>query len=539
MTARLDPAARRAALRRLSEDDLDVLVVGGGVVGAGAALDAVSRGLRVGLLERDDWGSGASGHSSTLVNGSWRDVSAPDIAELRGALRERSMLLGWLAPHLVRRVPVLYPLYRGPGERIVVGAEVLLYDTIARAVTVGEPLPAHRHLTRRAVRRVAPALPGERVSGGVQFYDAQVDDARLVTTIVRTAAAYGAYVAHRAEVTELLREGTRVTGVTVRDHQTGEDLTVAARVVVLAAGRWSTELLAAATPAPESDGRRHLYAVVPRPAIRSSTGIVVPGEGRGLVRIIPWGRHWLLGPVRVGSQAAAGPPVASAEDLDRLLSMVNPHLAIPLHRPQVQSCFAAVGPTTSPGLGPAHRPAPGLVLAGEARLSTYRLVAAGAVDGAAAEIGGLIAPSITERLPLVGADGYHARWNQRHLLARRAGLHVARVEHLLNRYGSAADDVLQLIGTRPELGQPLPGAADYLRAEVRYAVTHEGATTLEDILVRRTRIALDTPDGGLQAASTAAELAAEPLGWDTAEVERQVAVYQQWLRRERSGLIAL
>lgn len=520
----------------MTSDDLDVLVVGAGSVGAGAALDAVSRGLRVGLLDRDDWGSGASGHSSTLVNGSWRDVSAPDVAELRGALRERGMLLGWLAPHLVRRVPFLYPLYRGPGERIAIGAEILLYDAIARAVTAGRPLPAHRHLTARAVRRIAPALPASRLTGGVQFYDAQVDDARLVTTIVRTAAAYGADVAHRVEVSGLVRRGGRVTGVTVRDHESGEDLTMTARVVIVAAGRRSGELLDPGGSGPALETPRTVYAVVPRPAIRSTTGIVVPGAGRGLVRVIPWGRHWLLGPVQVGSQTWDGPPTASAEDLDRLLALVAPHLALPLRRRQVQNCFAAELSPGPPGRGQALNPAPGLVLAGEARLSTYRLVAARAVDAAAAEIGGLIAPSITERLPLVGADGYHARWNQRHLLARRAGLHVARVEHLLNRYGSAADDLLQLIGTQPELGQPLPGAADYLGVEVRYAVTHEGAMSLRDILVRRTRIALDTPDGGGQAAVAAAELAAGPLGWDRSEIERQVGVYRAWSDRERAGL---
>lgn len=537
MTAQLDPHQRRESIAQLGSEDLDVLVVGGGAVGAGAALDAVSRGLRVGLVERDDWGSGGSGHTSMLVNGSWRDVADPHPGELREALRERGLLLDWLAPHLVHRVPFLYPLYGGIGQRLAVGAEVLLYDAVAQSATVGRPLPAHRHLGRRSVRRLVPALRGDTVTGGVQFYDAQTDDARLVVTVVRTASAYGAAVANRVEVTGLLRAGGRVRGVRIRDRQSGEELEVSARVVVLATGHETQLQDASSEPvsALVSPERRRVHVVVPRSLIRSSTGIVVPGEGRGLIRITPWRRHWLVGPVQADAEPQEGGwPRAAEADIERLLAAVNAYLATRLTREQIQGCYAGI--VIGRSSLRTGRVAPGLVVAGIVRLSTYRRVASQTVDVAVAELGGLMAPSITERLPLLGADGYHARWNQRHLLARRAGLHVARVEHLLNRYGSAADDLLQLVSAQPDLGRPLPGAEDYLPVELGYAASHEGASTLVDILARRTRIAIDTGDGGAGVAAKAAEIAGAQLGWSSAVRDRQLADYRTWLSRERRAL---
>lgn len=524
MSARLDLDHRQAALDQLGRESLDVLVVGGGIVGAGAALDAVSRGLRVGLVERGDWSSGASGRTSSMVNASWRDVASPDPASVRQALVERGMLVGWLAPHVVHRAPFLYPLVGGPAQRVTAGAQVLFYDAIAQSATVGRSLPAHRHLTRRVVRRLAPALP--EVTGGIQFYDAQADDARLVVTVVRTASAYGAHVVHHAEALSLLTDGDRVRGVTVRDRLTGSEVAVEARVVVLAG---------AAVDPPDAAPRprdRAVYVLVPRAAIRSSTGLFLP-TGPVPARIVPWGRQWLIGPlVTPAGSASVAAPVRS-EEVVGLLSLVNSYLATSLRPDQLIGGYAGLLSPRPPA--PVTTPQPGLVRAGEARLSTYRLVAARTVDAAARELGGLVAPSITVRLPLLGADGYHARWNQRHLLARRAGLHVARVEHLLNRYGSAADDLLQLVTDRPDLARPLVGAEHYLQAEIVYAVTHEDATDLTDLLVRRTRIAIDTPDGGGTAAPFAAALAAGPLGWTPAQTAAQVATFRTWLTLERAA----
>lgn len=535
MSARLDPDHRQTALDQLGREPLDVLVVGGGIVGAGVALDAVSRGLRVGLIERGDWASGASGRTSMMVNASWRDVAAPDPVSVRQALVERSMLVAWLAPHVVRRAPFLYPLDGGPGQRVTVGAQVLFYDAIAQSASTGRSLPPHRHLTRRVVRRLAPALPA--VTGGIQFQDAQADDARLAITVVRTASAYGAHVVHHAEALALQTENGQVRGVRARDGLTGTEFTVRARVVVLAGGSADPVLpgrtgpVAADPVTPRPDGRA-VYVLVPRAAIRSSSGIFLP-TGPVPARIVPWGRQWLVGPlVTAAGEAPVTAPVR-VDEVERLLALVNPYLAAPLRTEQLVGGYA--GPLSPRPPVPVSTPQPSLVRTGDARLSTYRLVAARTVDAVARELGGLVAPSITIRLPLLGADGYHARWNQRHLLARRAGLHVARVEHLLNRYGSAADDLLQLVTDRPHLGQPLPGAEDYLQAEIVYAVTHEDATDLTDLLVRRTRVSIDTADGGATAAPFAAALAAAPLGWTPAHVAHQVTTFRTWLAAERAA----
>jgi len=225
-TSRLGPVERQAALDRAAQQELDVVVVGGGVVGAGAALDAATRGLSVGLFEARDWASGTSSRSSKLLHGGLRYLEMLDFGLVREALHERNLLSQRLAPHLVRPVPFLYPLKHRGWERAYAGGGLLLYDTMAATSGQAGGLPRHRHLTRRGALRVAPALRKDALVGAIQYYDAQVDDARHTMAVVRTAAAYGALVANRARVTGFLREGERVTGVQVRDLESGRDLEV-------------------------------------------------------------------------------------------------------------------------------------------------------------------------------------------------------------------------------------------------------------------------------------------------------------------------
>ena len=508
----------------LAAADLDVLVVGGGIVGAGVALDAVTRGLRVGLLEADDWGGGRSGQTSSLVHGGLVDLPTIGIGAVAALRRERDLLLDRTAPHLIRRVPLLVPLTGGLPERLAAGAALSVYDAAAFSIRQPGVLPGHRQLARRAVVRLAPALAITDVTGAVQLYEAQVDDARLNITVVRTAIAYGALARSRMAVRRMVREAGRVVGVEVVDPS--GPVTVRARCVVLAVGSEQDRLLT--DPAPESTtspaASESVHLVLPRRLIHSSTGLVLR-EGEHVVYVVPWGRHWI-----VGSTAAWSDP-------DRLLAELNRHLARPIEADAVESTYASRARTGSDAdRSPTVQvPAPGLVLVRGSGLAGYRADAELAVDTAVGQIGGLHPPSATSRVPLLGAEGFIARWNQRHLLARRADLPVLRMEHLLHRYGSDVDLVIDAIRRRPELAQPVRGAEDYLAVEVWFAVAYEDATTLADVLMRRTRIAMETADGGAEATGEVADLMAAGLGWDERETARQVEVYLRESRAVRRG----
>ena len=557
MESRLDRAARQAALERMSSQPLDALVIGGGVVGAGTALDLVSRGLRVGVVEARDWAAGTSSRSSKLIHGGLRHLELFQFGLVKESLRERSLLLDRVAPHLVRRVPFVYPLHHHAVERAYVGAGLLIYDGMARVPGQPRALPHHRHLALRSVRRVAPGLAIDHVTGGVQYYDAQADDARYVLTLVRTAAAYGAHAANQAVVTDLLTHGDRVTGARVRDQLTGTELDVRAKVVVSSAGIWTRQVLGLLDGGPidVTTASKGIHLMVPRDRIRASTGVVIR-SGDSVLFLIPWGRFWIIGTTDTVWKDDLDRPTASARDIAELLAAVNEHLAVPLRVDDVVGCYAGLRPLVAPATRrrPAGRPArragelagyplssehtvsrprPGLVVVAGGSFTTYRVMASRAGDAAGREIGGLIEPSVTTRLPLVGAEGYHARWNQRHLLARQAGLPVARVEHLLNRYGSVSDDLLGLIAADSTLGRAVSGAEDYLAAEIVYAASHEGALHLTDILGRRTGIAIETRDWGVSAAPTAADLVAGVLGWDEREVAHQISVYLDRVDAER------
>jgi glycerol-3-phosphate dehydrogenase len=272
---------------------LDVVVVGGGVVGAGVALDAATRGLTVALFEARDWAAGTSSRSSKLIHGGLRYLEMLDFGLVREALRERGLLATRLAPHLVRPVPFLYPLRHRGWERFYAGAGVALYDMMSSSVGV-PGLPHHRHLTRGGALRLAPSLRKEALVGGIQYYDAQVDDARHTMAVVRTTASYGAHVANRARVVGFLREGERVTGVRVRDLESDAELEVRGRQVVNATGAWTDDTQAMVGQRGQLQVRasKGVHLVVPRDRIQSRAGIILRTE-ISVLFVIPWGRHWI------------------------------------------------------------------------------------------------------------------------------------------------------------------------------------------------------------------------------------------------------
>ncbi|MGZ4446568.1 MAG: glycerol-3-phosphate dehydrogenase/oxidase [Nocardioides sp.] len=547
----LSPGSRDAAIAAMTgaagEAELDVLVVGGGVVGVGTALDAVTRGLSTGLIEQRDLASGTSSRSSKLVHGGLRYLEMLDFGLVREALQERGLLLTRLAPHLVRPVPFLYPLTHRGWERPYVGAGLALYDGMAMLGKYAMGVPRHRHLTRRQVARIAPDFKAERLTGAIRYYDCQVDDARLVLTVARTAAKHGAHVATRVRVTGFVREGERVVGVRAVDLESGRELEVRARVVVNAAGVWTDEVqdMVGGRGALHVQASKGIHLVVPRDRIRSEAGFITRTE-TSVLFVIPWGRHWIIGTTDTPWDLDKAHPAASRADIDYVLAHVNTILREPLDHEDVEGVYAGLRPLLTGESEPTSKisrehtvvtPVPGLVMIAGGKLTTYRVMARDAIDAAGhslrTTVNVTVRDSITDRVPLVGADDFETRSNQRVLLARRSGLHVARIDHLLGRYGGMVDELLDLIHDRRVLGLPLEGAEDYLAAEVVYAVTHEGARHLDDVLTRRTRISIETFDRGVAAARPAARLMAAELGWSDARTAEEVDHYLRRVEAER------
>ncbi|MDH6137826.1 glycerol-3-phosphate dehydrogenase [Kitasatospora sp. MAA4] len=546
-TMSLSTGARTEALAQLGRRELDVLVVGGGVVGAGCALDAVTRGLRVGLVEARDWASGTSSRSSKLIHGGLRYLEMLDFRLVAEALKERGLLIQRLAPHLVRPVPFLYPLTHRVWERPYVGAGILLYDTMGVTSGTARGLPHHRHLLKRQAMREAPCLRDDALIGAVQYWDAQVDDARHTMNIVRTAASYGALVANRTQVVRFLRQGWRVVGALVRDLESGQEIEVHAKQVINATGVWTDDTQALA----DARGKFHVRAskgvhlLVPRDRINSRSGLILRTE-KSVLFVIPWGRHWIVGTTDTDWDLDKAHPAVTSRDIAYLLEHVNRVLITPLVPEDVEGVYAGLRPllageaAETSKLSREHLVAhtvPGLVVVAGGKYTTYRVMAKDAVDEAVQALDGekVVPPCTTETVPLVGAEGYLALWNARYGLAERSGLHVARVEHLLGRYGSMIHELLALVAEDPSLGRPLPSSDDYLRVEAVYAVTHEGARHLDDVLTRRTRISIESWDRGVDAARPVAELMAGPLGWDAEQIEREIAHYTQRVAAERAA----
>jgi glycerol-3-phosphate dehydrogenase len=544
----LSPQSRQEALEDLRATaepgrELDILIVGGGVVGAGSALDAVTRGLDTGIVEARDWASGTSSRSSKLIHGGLRYLEMLDFALVQEALKERGLLIQRIAPHLVKPVPFLYPLTRRFVERPYVGAGIVLYDTMGLTSGHGRGVPMHRHLSRRGTLRAAPSLKDDAMVGSIRYYDAQVDDARYVANMVRTAAHYGARSANRVAVVDFLREGERVVGARVKDQETGEQFDIRAKQVVNATGVWTDETQAMVTERGQLKVRasKGIHLVVPRDRFQSTVGLILRTE-KSVLFVIPWGRHWIIGTTDTAWDLDKAHPAASSQDIDYLLEHVNRVLKRPLTREDVEGVYAGLRPLlagesdSTAKLSREHvvaHPVPGLVVVAGGKWTTYRVMARDAVDEATRALDERVPPSCTETVPLLGAEGYRAAWNRRARTADEYGIHVARVEHLLQRYGSQAEEVLELIREDRALAEPLPGADDYLGAEAVYAVTHEGARHIEDVLTRRTRISIESWDRGVSAAPVVAELMAARLGWSDAQVEREVRHYTARVEAER------
>jgi glycerol-3-phosphate dehydrogenase len=541
MQSRLGPDTRAQDWERLGGEQFDVVVVGGGVTGVGVALDAATRGLSVALVEARDLASGTSSRSSKLFHGGVRYLEKLDFSLVREALRERELMLTRLAPHLVKPVPFLYPL-RGLGwERPYVGAGLALYDNLGGA----NVLPRSKHLSRRGARSICPALRPDALVGAVQYWDAQTDDARHTLTVARTAARYGAIVRTSTEVVGLVRDAGRVVGAEVRDVETGERQVVRASAVVSCTGVWTDDVeeLSGSRGRFNVRASKGIHLVVPRDRIASETGVILRTPSSVLF-VIPWGQHWLVGTTDTDWNLDRAHPAASRADIDYLLGQVNQVLVRPLQHEDIVGVFAGLRPLlageseATSQLSREHavaRPVPGLVTIAGGKYTTYRVMAEDAVDATAPDLTRPLPPSVTAEVPLLGADGYAALVNQADQMAEEYGLPVWRIRHLLDRYGSMTEDVLAPAVDDASLLEPLAGADEYLRAEVRYGATHEGALHLDDLLARRTRVSIETPHRGVESAEAAGSLVADVLGWTEQRLQAEVEVYQARVAAERAS----
>ena len=517
----LNPASRRRAIEAATAGDLDVLIVGGGITGAGAALDAATRGLRVGLVEARDLAAGTSSASSKLIHGGLRYLEMGDIGLVREALRERELLLTRLAPHLVEPVPFLWPLRGRAWERAYLGAGLVLYDSLGGTSSV----PRHRHLSRHRARAEAPALRDDALVGAVQFHDALEDDAKMVAVVARTAAAHGAHIATRVRVT-----GFRAPGeVEAVDEETGEPLLLRARHVAGAVGAWTDGLreLAGGRSAWRNVHSKGIHVFVPRERIPMETGVLARTE-KSVLFVIPWQGGWLIGDTDTPWSGGPDRPVATGADIDYLLAKTNALLAEPLRREDVHGVTVGLRPLIAEAarsdttkISRRHvveSPAPRLTTIAGGKYTTYRVMAADLIDAVASALGVRTA-SVTRDVPLLGAGA-------RGTLPTHGPL---------GRYGALSTELVALIDDQPDLAGPLEGGDGHLRAEVVHACTHEGALHLEDVLERRTRLALTAQDRGLRAAAPAAELMAGVLDWSPDRTQQEI---EGWQARVAAGRAA-
>ena len=483
-STRLTADSRRQALAALeastsADAELDVLVIGGGVTGAGIALDAVTRGLSTAIVEAQDWSAGTSSRSSKLVHGGLRYLQMLDFHLVKEALTERDLLLKEIAPHLVRPVPFLYPLEHRVWERAYVGAGIALYDTLASVAPGRRAMPLHRHLSRSRMEKKFPDLAHDAAVGAVQYWDASVDDSRLVSTLVRTAASYGAHAASRTQVVSLTKGSTgAVNGAVLQDLETGREITVRARAVINATGVWTedTEALAGSEGGLRVLASKGIHIVVPRERIKGQVGLILQTE-KSVLFVIPWSRYWVIGTTDTPWEQELQHPVATAADIDYVLEHANAVLAHPLTRDDIIGTWAGLRPLLQPGtkegtssakVSREHTvasPTPGLTVIAGGKLTTYRVMAKDAVDFAIGQRASAL-PSITHKIPLLGAVGLDAVRRQARPWASRYGWTPAMVDHLLHRYGSNLRELVESCEAQPDIARPLVHAPAYLRAEI-------------------------------------------------------------------------
>ena len=546
-TSQLNPQQRAAALTSLATEEFDILIIGGGVNGAGAALDAVTRGLKVALVESHDFAAGTSSRSSKLIHGGLRYLEQYDFKLVREALRERELMVSTQCPHLVKPVSFLYPLTEKVKERTYVGAGLALYDALRG---MKRALPSHKHLTGKTIAAISPSLRQDIITGAIRYFDAQVDDARHTMMIARTAARHGAVLATGVRVEDLIRNGKRITGVVAVDTATKKKITISAKATIMCAGVWSDELHAKfdLTPGYTVAMSKGVHIVLPGDAIKSQDGIILKTPVSVLF-LIPWGDKWIVGTTDTPYDGDRANPRATQEDVQYILDQANRVLEPQIKADDILGVFAGLRPLVANKTGSAttklsrehtvDRPAPGFVSIAGGKYTTYRVMARDAVDLAVLDLRRLVNESVTDKLPLIGADGYFALVQQTSKISEKYSISEATVTHLLDRYGSLIEEILEIIDADSSMAQRLIPELPYIKAEILHAVTHEGALSVEDVLLRRTRISFEAFDGGVDVASDVAKIIGAQLGWGAKERSASVVSFTELMEKEEEALVEL
>ncbi len=532
-STQLNPKQRSNAIKSLSTEKFDVLVIGGGVTGVGAALDAASRGLKVALVEASDLASGTSSRSSKLIHGGLRYLEQYDFRLVRESLHERELMVSSLAPHLVKPLAFLYPLHNKYFERTYVGAGLTLYDVLRG---FQRTLPGHKHISQKNTAEIAPSLRPDLVKGAVKYFDAQVDDARHTMMIARTAARHGAVIATGVRVESLIRKGRRVVGVKARDGKRGKLITIKATTTIMCAGIWSDPLhksfgLKAGYNVTMSKG---VHIVLPKKAINSEEGVILK-TAISVLFLIPWADKWIVGTTDTPYTGDCARPLADKSDIDYILNEANLILKPKLKAREIIGVYAGLRPlvanktdSDTTQLSREHTvdlSTPGFVSIAGGKYTTYRIMGKDVIDLATAKSSQKVPESVTEKLPIVGADGYFGLVQQIDRIAQANGLSTDLITHLLDRYGSLISDLLELIKEKPNLAKRLTKDLPYLKAEIYYAASNEGARSVDDVISRRTRLAFEAPNSAIDLAPEVARIIAPVLNWSAKQMKDSANAY--------------
>ena len=531
--------ARRAALDLLSHARFDVLVIGGGITGAGVARDAAMRGLRTALVERDDFASGTSSRSSRLIHGGLRYLEHGWLHLVFESSRERRTLMR-IAPHLVRPLAFTWPVYdeaRVPLWKL--GAGLMVYDALALFRNLGGN---HQRLVADEVLKLEPAVRREGLRGGARYFDASTNDVRLTLGNVRAAADEGATVMNHAEVRVLRRAGSHVTGAHVVDRITGKGVDVTARAVVNATGPWSDSIRRMVEPHASTGlrGTKGVHIAVPRERVGNQDAITVLSALDGRVMfVLPAGAFTIVGTTDTDYAGSIDEVRATRADVDYLLKSANAYFpAAQLTATDVIAAWAGIRPLVAgrgadPGSTSREHSiswtAPGLLSVTGGKLTTYRSMAASVVDHVVRALGATARPAATHATPLPGGD--MSSLAEEIEIARSAIGIAPLAEHLVRMYGTAWRAVWTIVGSNTALSAPVVPTLPYIVAELHYAVEQEMALTLGDLLIRRLHVAFETRDHGIAAAPGAARAVGPLLGWSESDYTAQLAEYRAEIAR--------
>jgi len=544
------PTWRADALEALAGERFDVLIVGGGIVGAGALLDATSRGLRAALVEQRDIASGTSGRSSRLIHGGLRYLEQLHFGLVYEALEERARLIR-LAPHLVTLEPFLFPIYGIPLiTQGFYGSGIFLYDLLGARRDGGFA----KHLRPSSAIEYAPDLRRKGLAGGIIYHDGVEDDARLALAVLRTALAGGAVAATRVHAEKPLLDGERLIGASVRDLVSGNQFEIRAERVIDATGVWAANAEARFATLEGGDTfvpSRGSHIVIRRDRLPAQGGLTLRIPGR-VVFIIPWPGHWIIGTTDHSDSRTPEDVAAPEADVDELLETVNAQLDIDLSRGDIVGTYAGMRPLVGDPGGSTvkasreHRvaaDASGLVRISGGKYTTYRVMARDVVDASLGKTEARRRKSATADLPLVGAAprdelAQVASSLERPLRDAAATLGDATASwparisrRLADRYGREAPEVMAL-AHELDLAMPIGDGVDHLQAEVAWAARHELALSIDDVLARRMRLAQELPDRGASIAPRVAAVLGAELGWDGRRQASEVDAYLESARRE-------